>query len=353
MVRRSDDRTFKCRLHFNSLKPTSQIARAQNMADLLAYFPQTLLQCPICYNLPNPKNPPVFCQNGHLICGTCKGLIKDCPLCRSDILISRHNVMDQILASVSLNCKYKTEGCSSTLELKDKDNHEKLCEFRTINCKFNYAGCKTKLNMQDKDAHESTKCQFRFSRFCKFRAHGCEKMCDSEEGRQIHEKMCNFRLVKCYNFNCQLLKIQYPLSEMLDHYKSTHPSYVFRKMEVQTQDRHLQSYENFAVKLESTFLYFDGKLAFIFAGIGIQDCPSCYKACLISMSSPEESEKFKCNMKLIHHGNEIIAFEGNIFSIDDTDEVHTLSSGGLIFPKELMNHFKDTFVRISVTSSSK
>ena len=122
-------------------------------------------------------------------------------------------------------------------------------------------------------------------------------------------------------------------------------------MEVQPQDHHLQNYENFDVKLESTFLYFDGKLTFIFAGIGIQDCPSCYKACLISMLSPEESEKFKCNMKLIHQDNEIIGFEGNMFSIDNTDEVHTLSSGGLIFPKELMNHFKDTFVRISVTNT--
>ena len=60
------------------------------------------------------------------------------------------------------------------------------------------------------------------------------------------------------------------------------------------------------------------------------------KACLISTSPPNEAMILKCFMKLMCNGKEIISYNGNVFSIDETKNLHKWDSGGLIYPADII-----------------
>ena len=68
----------------------------------------------------------------------------------------------------------------------------------------------------------------------------------------------------------------------------------------------------------------------------IDEMSNSNKACLISTSPPNEAMILKCFMKLMCNGKEIISYNGNVFSIDETKNVHSWNSGGLIYPSNLM-----------------
>ena len=75
----------------------------------------------------------------------------------------------------------------------------------------------------------------------------------------------------------------------------------------------------------------------IFSGsCKIDEMSNSNKACLISTSPPNEAIILKCFMKLMCNGKEIISYNGNVFSIDETKNVHSWNSGGLIYPSNLM-----------------
>ena len=68
----------------------------------------------------------------------------------------------------------------------------------------------------------------------------------------------------------------------------------------------------------------------------IDEMSNSNKACLISTSPPNEAIILECFMKLMCNGKEIISYNGNVFSIDETKNVHSWNSGGLIYPSNLM-----------------
>ena len=97
----------------------------------------------------------------------------------------------------------------------------------------------------------------------------------------------------------------------------------------------LESFKKFEIcqKLHLMYIHF----IIIFSGsCKIDEMSNSNKACLISTSPPNEAIILKCFMKLMCNGKEIISYNGNVFSIDETKNVHSWNSGGLIYPSNLM-----------------
>ena len=100
-------------------------------------FSLDLLKCPLCENIPL-KYRMVFCDNGHLVCLSCRSQMKDpdkCPVCQGALVSRRNYLYEKIIDSIELvNCKNKSFGCAKTLTADEKDEHENQCEFRMISC---------------------------------------------------------------------------------------------------------------------------------------------------------------------------------------------------------------------------
>ena len=99
--------------------------------------------------------------------------------------------------------------------------------------------------------------------------------------------------------------------------------------------------DEFEFEVKSDFAIFrqNGRLEYLFVKVEWMDeLPSSFKACLISTASQEKVKKLKCTIRLVCDGDdkaEIFSYEGNVFSVDDTENIFSWKSGGLIYPKEI------------------
>ena len=124
-----------------------------------AIFPSNLLECGICYNIPSSKSM-ALCETGHVYCIDCRERLTKCGICQSSFknrpII---NILQKILTSVEIGCKFKGLGCNEKLNLEERVKHENHCKFRNT-CKFADRGCNKNINCKDLEAHEGS-CEFR------------------------------------------------------------------------------------------------------------------------------------------------------------------------------------------------
>lgn len=91
-----------------------------------------LLECPVCMEY---MGPPIHqCRRGHLVCSICKPKLPSCPTCRSRFTESRNLAMEKVADKLHYPCKNAHVGCTTTLRLRDKDEHEANCIFRSYRC---------------------------------------------------------------------------------------------------------------------------------------------------------------------------------------------------------------------------
>lgn len=95
----------------------------------------SLFECPICYD--NILPPILQCQNGHLVCKSCRTMINTCPTCR--VPFGTNNIrnlsLEKLATTVKFPCKYANHGCPEVLYFKEKTEHEDhKCQFRPYNC---------------------------------------------------------------------------------------------------------------------------------------------------------------------------------------------------------------------------
>ena len=62
-------------------------------------------------------------------------------------------------------------------------------------------------------------------------------------------------------------------------------------------------------------------------------------------------KKIQCTMKMVYFGKEIISTCGKVFSIDKTENIHVSTSGGLIYPKEIVEFFSDVQILIEINEN--
>ena len=96
----------------------------------------------------------------------------------------------------------------------------------------------------------------------------------------------------------------------------------------------------FEVKSDFAIFRQNGRLEYLFVKVEwMEELPSSFKACIISTASQEKVKKLKCTIRLVcdddEDKTEIFSYEGNVFSVDDTENIFSWKSGGLIYPKEI------------------
>ena len=92
------------------------------------------LQCPVCFVI--PKSGPIFqCDFGHIHCSACHLRIQECPICRWPIGNTRSLTTEKIIAKLPTKCAFADQGCVEDEKLpEDMILHEKECQFRLIKC---------------------------------------------------------------------------------------------------------------------------------------------------------------------------------------------------------------------------
>lgn len=79
----------------------------------------SLFECPVCFDFVLP--PIIQCQNGHLVCSSCRTKITTCPTCRIPISSNIRNLpMEKLATTMMFPCKYSSSGCTATLIYTDK-----------------------------------------------------------------------------------------------------------------------------------------------------------------------------------------------------------------------------------------
>ncbi|KAG9510674.1 E3 ubiquitin-protein ligase Siah1, partial [Fragariocoptes setiger] len=101
-----------------------------------------LFECPVCFDHVTP--PIIQCQNGHLVCKSCRNKITSCPTCRVPIssLTIRNLQLERLALTLLFPCKYNTSGCELKLTCSNKAEHEVDCEFRPYKCPCPGTACK-------------------------------------------------------------------------------------------------------------------------------------------------------------------------------------------------------------------
>ncbi|XP_057955620.1 E3 ubiquitin-protein ligase SINAT2-like [Malania oleifera] len=111
-----------------------------------------LLECPVCMDL---MCPPIHqCPNGHTLCSNCKARVHNCcPTCRYELGNIRCLVLEKVVESLELPCRYHVLGCSDIFPYHNKLRHEQSCRFRPYNCPYAGAECPVAGGIQFLVAH--------------------------------------------------------------------------------------------------------------------------------------------------------------------------------------------------------
>ncbi|XP_022257053.1 E3 ubiquitin-protein ligase Siah1-like isoform X2 [Limulus polyphemus] len=78
----------KVKTHF-----TTVMTAPSSASDLVSLF-----ECPVCFEFVLP--PILQCQNGHLVCSTCRQKITCCPTCRAPIEIIRNLTLEKVASNI-------------------------------------------------------------------------------------------------------------------------------------------------------------------------------------------------------------------------------------------------------------
>ena len=93
----------------------------------------SMFECPVCFDYVLP--PIMQCQNGHLVCSSCRTKLSSCPTCRVPIANNIRNLfMEKLASTMMFPCKYSSSGCPASLTHTDKIEHEESCEFKPYSC---------------------------------------------------------------------------------------------------------------------------------------------------------------------------------------------------------------------------
>ena len=106
---------------------------------------ESTLECPVCLSLPRDLPVPC-CPSGHIVCRSCRGGVKRCPICRQKMPANMTNsVVGSLIEQVEHKCRFSDQGCEVKMLIKDIRIHEQGCPQRTVECPFGNCGATVQL----------------------------------------------------------------------------------------------------------------------------------------------------------------------------------------------------------------
>ena len=90
------------------------------------------LECPVCTEY--ITSPIKMCENGHAICGSCKGRVTECPTCRGKFIDVRNITVENLAATAIYPCKNREDGCEETFTADDRNKHLSVCLYESRQC---------------------------------------------------------------------------------------------------------------------------------------------------------------------------------------------------------------------------
>ena len=171
---------------------------------------------------------------------------------------------------------------------------------------------------------------------CRYEKHGCVQVLNKSK-RKVHEEDCNFRKAYCFYLKCKPHNIKISPLKFEDHFNNCHPEIgSLQKIFVKSTSFTLEN----DVKT-TTLIFVQDKLSYIFVKrYGVKGYSTVIKACLVSLSPPEEARSFKCSLAMISNAKEVLNHNGKVFSIEETKDLWEIDSGGLIYPSEILGKVK-------------
>ena len=283
----------------------------------MAKFSMDILECVVCYDVPAKKSM-MLCKNQHVICETCYhklGKLK-CPTCRKDFTFQKNPLVEKILNSIEMDCRFKYEGCECKITMENREDHESECVFRS-NCKY------------EKD--------------------GCGEFLEPGEWKD-HENVCQYRKIFCFFRVCQRSGIKLAMNDIFRHFEENHSAYgpLVRIDIANEKGRFEIDYQHYF-----GLIYEENDLKFIFGthygvnhetDLGKSDYQSVRKACLISVLPKGEAEKINCSISLTFDGaeNGVFHYNGKVFSHEDFETLRNWKSGGLVYPTAFCDYHESS-----------
>ncbi|XP_066216254.1 E3 ubiquitin-protein ligase SIAH1B-like [Saccopteryx leptura] len=106
-----------------------------------------LFKCPMC--LPYALPPICQCQNGHLLCKKCHFRVSSCPVCKIKMGSIRNLAVEKLSNNLVFPCSYTPSDCRTLALPQEKENHEKMCDFRPCVCPCPGETCKWRGNLNE------------------------------------------------------------------------------------------------------------------------------------------------------------------------------------------------------------
>ncbi|XP_039089859.1 E3 ubiquitin-protein ligase SIAH1-like [Hyaena hyaena] len=101
---------------------------------------KSLFECQECCGFVLPPIPQ--CENGHLVCRSCRPKLTRCPICKGQLGSIRNLALEKVADTMLFPCKYTSCGCEKTLRHTEKADHEEICKFRPYPCPCPGTCCK-------------------------------------------------------------------------------------------------------------------------------------------------------------------------------------------------------------------
>ena len=87
------------------------------------------------------SGPLQQCENGHMICNSCRPKLKTCPICSAALNNLRCLIAEKLLEELPQKCCYSKHGCTVELIKEERLRHEKICKHREVKCPENGCSC--------------------------------------------------------------------------------------------------------------------------------------------------------------------------------------------------------------------
>ena len=106
---------------------------SKNKSKISIYTVKDVVQCHICLEVPE-ESPIYQCENGHILCTSCREKLTDCPSCRIKLGRTRSLGTEQLLELCSRSCEFEQYGCKFKVHDLNWEAHKEVCSYKPISC---------------------------------------------------------------------------------------------------------------------------------------------------------------------------------------------------------------------------